>query len=660
MVVRSELFMLKWLLPVAVCLLLAGCGGGTANRTERIASSLESVYTVQEPGPPQAAPDDDAATREVTRPGARATDQKGASQKRPSARRSLSRELRPAGRDQEGSREGLSLFVRPDDGENLNSLLTEDNLKRFDIPIVLNDAVQYYVRFFSVERRKLFAAWLRRSRRYVPMIKDILREHGLPEDLVYLAMIESGFNPRAYSPAKACGPWQFIYETGDRYGLQVTHWVDERRDPEKSTVAAALYLKDLFNQFGCWYLAAAAYNAGEKRVERSIEKHETSDFWELTRYNALPKETREYIPRLLAAAIVAKNPDRFGFGNIVSDEPITFARERVPGGMPLALLARAAQTDEATMRGLNPELLTGITPPDAGDYVIKVPQYTRRDRFREEVRAATDGGGRVQGVTSYTFKRRDSVKSVLKRYNIDYRDLLLVNSCGQDLRAKAGSVVYIPRFDRVPEPVQVATNVAPPREERRAEAPAPDEEPIRKGWISPTKVAAKPAVLGGYHMVKKGESLKGISKKYGMSVAALKEMNGLKNNKVRPNTRLQLTARAAARDSAPAPAPSRVARQGQRDGGEAPMQAGFLPTGLLTARGGKRVDDDAGSAKRTADYRKPARTASYQVVKKKDRVPEVRDQKRTARAQAPKLTSRAKKNNSRAKSAGSKAGTTRG
>ena len=206
-----------------------------------------------------------------------------------------------------GQGQEMSLFVRKDDVEDdLSSLFTEDYQHQFDIPIVFNDAVQYFVRYFTTEKRKVMATWLKRSRRYVPMIKEILRDQGLPEDLIYLAMIESGFNPKAYSSMKACGPWQFIYETGGRYGLRVNHWVDERRDPEKSTVAAALYLKDLFNQFGNWYLAAAGYNAGEKRIEKEVEIHETSDFWELTKFNTLPRETREYIPRLLAAAIIAK------------------------------------------------------------------------------------------------------------------------------------------------------------------------------------------------------------------------------------------------------------------------------------------------------------------------------------------------------------------
>jgi len=182
----------------------------------------------------------------------------------------------------------LEMQVKDDD--DITNLLTHDYNKNFDIPIVFNDAVKYYIKWFSEDKKKVFASWLKRSRLYVPIITEILREKDMPEDLVYLAMIESGFNPKAYSSAKASGPWQFIYSTGGQYGLEVDYWVDERRDPEKSTVAAAKYLKNLFDQFGCWYLAAASYNCGEGRMGRLIQKHQTNDFWELYRYNTIPRK----------------------------------------------------------------------------------------------------------------------------------------------------------------------------------------------------------------------------------------------------------------------------------------------------------------------------------------------------------------------------------
>jgi membrane-bound lytic murein transglycosylase D len=461
----------------------------------------------------------------------------------------VTEEQRTVLREVDGLAPEMSLYVRNDDGEeDLSSLLTADYLRQFDIPIVFNDAVQYFVRFFTNEKRKVMANWLKRSRRYVPMIKEILREHGLPEDLIYLAMIESGFNPKAYSSMKACGPWQFIYDTGGRYGLRVDHWVDQRRDPEKSTVAAALYLKDLFNQFGNWYLAAAGYNAGEKRIERAVERHETSDFWELSRYNTLPRETREYIPRLLAAAIIAKEPERFGFTGINYDQPIRFVTEKVPGATPLAVLARAASTDVTTVRALNPELLTGITPPDADDYSIKLPEWIKRVKFREELKTALEEADRVQDITTYTCKRRDTLASVMKLHRVTYNELLLVNSCDQNLVAKQGSVIYVPRFSRQAEPADMETMLAD-----RDMEPVPAREPVQKTTTqttgsrhNPVRVrlasATAPDIRKDFHIVKKGERLADISEKYGIDLATLKEINKLKKNTIRANMRLMLTA----------------------------------------------------------------------------------------------------------------------
>ena len=256
-----------------------------------------------------------------------------------------------------------------------------------------------------LKKRKVFGNWLKRSRYYIPLMKEILKEQGLPEDLVYLAMIESGFNPKAYSPAKACGPWQFIYETGGRYGLKVNYLIDERRDPEKSTVAATKYLKDLFNQFGCWYLAAAGYNSGEKRVERAVEKHGTNDFWEIVKYNTLPRETREYIPKLIAAAIIAKDPERYGFGSIVYDEPIRFSLIKVPAGSPLVAIARSASIDLAALRQTNPEILRGITPPDMDNYEVKLPYNIDKNRFSDNLENLLSDSRRVKGFITYKVKK---------------------------------------------------------------------------------------------------------------------------------------------------------------------------------------------------------------------------------------------------------------
>ena len=187
---------------------------------------------------------------------------------------------------------------------------------KFDVPIQMNKQVRAYLVYFSTERKAVITRYLSRSTRYLPMIKEVFQEAGLPEDLAYLAMIESGFNNRAYSPAAASGMWQFIKGTGLRYGLAIDSYVDERRDPEKATRAAAKYLLDLYKQFGSWYLAAASYNCGEGRVQRELSRSNHKNFWELSANMCLPTETKNYVPQMIAATIIAKNPDKFGFKNV--------------------------------------------------------------------------------------------------------------------------------------------------------------------------------------------------------------------------------------------------------------------------------------------------------------------------------------------------------
>ena len=192
-----------------------------------------------------------------------------------------------------------------------------------DFPIQMNKQVRAYIVYFATERKGFTKRSLARSGRYLPMIKEVFREYGLPEDLAYLAMVESGFNPQARSPAGACGMWQFIKGTGLRYGLVINGSVDERQDPEKSTRAAAQYLLDLYKQFGSWYLAAASYNCGEKRVQKELTKSNYRNFWQLSANKCIPGETRNYVPQMIAATIIARNPQKFGFTNVPYQSPLT-------------------------------------------------------------------------------------------------------------------------------------------------------------------------------------------------------------------------------------------------------------------------------------------------------------------------------------------------
>jgi membrane-bound lytic murein transglycosylase D len=249
-----------------------------------------------------------------------------------------------------------------------------DQALKFDVPIDMNKQVKAYLVYFTTERKGTIRKYLSRSTRYLPMIREVFQEHGLPEDLAYLAMIESGFNPHAYSHAAACGMWQFIRGTGVRYGLAVNNYVDERRDPEKATHAAAKYLLDLYKQFGSWYLAAASYNCGEGRVQREINASSHKNFWDLSDNKCLPTETKNYVPQMIAATIIAKNPEKFGFKNVPYLPPLQFDTVKVDEPTSLRAASVACNVPPEELQLLNPELRRGVTPAEMPHYTLKIPK----------------------------------------------------------------------------------------------------------------------------------------------------------------------------------------------------------------------------------------------------------------------------------------------
>jgi membrane-bound lytic murein transglycosylase D len=247
----------------------------------------------------------------------------------------------------------------------------------WDIPMVRNAPVERFVEMFTGKQQDRMALYLKRSGRYEGMIRAKLRERGMPEDLLYLSMIESGFNPTARSNASAVGLWQFMEGTGRGYGLRVDGWVDERRDPEKSTDAALRYLNELHQTFGSWYLAAAAYNSGDNRVKKVMreetgrEKGSDADFWRI-RFR-LPAETREYVPLILAAALVGKEPGRYGLGEVPRWLPLETDTVSVPGEMPLDAVGRAVGVSGTALAKLNPSLVRRATPPGKA-YPVRIPE----------------------------------------------------------------------------------------------------------------------------------------------------------------------------------------------------------------------------------------------------------------------------------------------
>lgn len=244
--------------------------------------------------------------------------------------------------------------------------------KPYYIPMVLNDSVENHVEYFKTRGKDVFQHWLDQSVRYIPVMQEIFREKNLPEDLVYVAMIESGFNPYAVSWAKAVGPWQFMPSTGKLYGLRIDWWVDERKDPIKSTYAAAEHLKDLYNLFGSWPLALASYNAGAGKVQRAVLKSRAEDFWDLKASRYIRKETKNYIPKYMAATIIAKNPEAYGF-TIPAVSPYAYDEVVISDSTDLRLIARSAGCSYEEVKELNPSLRRWITPPQEDNYVLRIP-----------------------------------------------------------------------------------------------------------------------------------------------------------------------------------------------------------------------------------------------------------------------------------------------
>lgn len=244
--------------------------------------------------------------------------------------------------------------------------------KPYDIPMILNDSVENHLEYFKTRGRAVFQRWLDRSARYIPVMKDIFRDKNLPEDLVYVAMIESGFNPYAVSWAKAVGPWQFMPATGKLYGLKIDWWIDERKDPIKSTQAAAEHLKDLHNLFGSWPLALASYNAGAGKVQRAVLRTRSEDFWDLKASRYIRKETKNYVPKYMAATIIAKNPEAYGF-TVSGYEPFKFDEVVIEESVDLRLIARCADCTYEEIKELNPEIRRWVTPPYYSRYTLRLP-----------------------------------------------------------------------------------------------------------------------------------------------------------------------------------------------------------------------------------------------------------------------------------------------
>jgi len=325
----------------------------------------------------------------------------------------------------------------------------------YNIPVVIDPTVQSHIHFFNTSIRSRFEQWLVRLSRYRPLVENIFAEFNLPSDLVYLSLVESGFNPYAYSRAKATGPWQFMKGTGKVYGLRIDHYVDERRDPIKSTVAAARYLRDLYDLFGTWPLAMAAYNAGEGKVMRALHKAQAETFSDISKTKLIRRETKQYVPRIMAATVIARNLDQYGF----SQEPVAphqFEEVMVTRPLHFKAIANTTGISYEELRLLNPELRRDATPPDDAVYHLKVPVGTSIKVSELLARVPTYKFPPLPTSTKVTYRPKadpsrsyrvrvgDTLEKVSKRFHIPLKTLKSRNNLSSP-HIKAGEFLIIGR-----------------------------------------------------------------------------------------------------------------------------------------------------------------------------------------------------------------------
>src|SRR5438309_995807 len=309
-----------------------------------------------------------------------------------------------------------------------------------DLPLMMTDQVAGYINYFSTRGRPTLEHALARAGRYQEMIQRVLKKEGVPQDLIYLAQAESGFHPLALSRAGARGIWQFMSSRAKGYGLQRNWWVDERQDPEKATRAAARHLKDLYNEFGDWYLAMAAYNSGPGTVQSAVKRTGYVDFWELYRRNVLPKETRNYVPIIVAVTIMAKNPEQYGLDDVVREKPVPYDTAKINYPVDLRLVAECVDASATDLQELNPSLLR-LTTPKNQEFELRLPNGTK-DKFLTAI-AAIPPDMRVWW-RYHKVAPGDTLASIARRYRTSPKTIAEVNNLdGQELDPDSKLIIPI-------------------------------------------------------------------------------------------------------------------------------------------------------------------------------------------------------------------------
>lgn len=420
------------------------------------------------------------------------------------------------------------------------------------IPLVTNSQVESYIRYFQGKGRKGFNVWLKRYVQYKDIILPILDEYDLPEELIVVSMIEAGLDPKAVSRAQAVGLWQFMYSTGKEYGLNRNWYIDERQDPIKSTHAAAKYFKDLYKEFDDWYLVLAAYNGGWGRLNRALKLHETSDYWQLY---SLPQETKNYIPYYLSAAIIVKNPEKYGF-KIPRSNPLKYDVVQIEKSADLTVIAKAVGTKLSTIKRLNPELRQPATPNN-GPYSLNIPDGKKDIFYKKFSEIPEDRKFAFQKV-EHRVQKGENLISIASKYRVLVADLQTINnisninklSIGQRLKIPVKGGLYSNYPEKIIYSVKTGDTLGHIAEEFNTRA-----SEIRK-W---NNMGSKSVIYPGQklslfvkgqpvkdspkknvYIVKTGDSLGKIAKKNSTTVAKIKSWNSMKSSTIYPGQKLTI------------------------------------------------------------------------------------------------------------------------
>lgn len=387
----------------------------------------------------------------------------------------------------------------------------EEKVLRPRVPVVINKHVRKWINYFAVKDRARFKRFLRRGEVYRDVVETVLEENDLPADLYYLAMIESGYSTHARSWASAVGVWQFIRTTGRIYGLRQDAYVDERRDPIRATEAAARHLKDLYKKYGSWYLALSAYNAGPGRVNRAIRRTHSRDYWKMVARRKLPRETRNYVPKFLAALIIGQNPEKFGFRDFGAERYPSVESVEVPSPLKLETIAQAAGVPVKEIKRVNPHIRRNVTPPGVKKYEVWIPeaQAPLVKSKHQELAKLTVKGLRHRRLAShsrrgayYRVRRGDTLSRIARRNRVSVKYIRRLNGLKSN-RIRAGQRLRV----------------------------------VSRGYHRKNQRG------GSYYRVRRGDTLSQIARANHLSIGSLKRLNGLRSHRIRVGQRLRVVPR---------------------------------------------------------------------------------------------------------------------